>query len=399
MQRTRPDFTPEQLQIAWAQSRDNTRDPGRPGIDRLSAAMFAAELPENLAVMSRRIRRGEYNFSPLYPAFIRKKSGRLRLICVPTVRDRLIQRAIKVYLEDKDRLDLSNTISYGFLRGRGVVAAIAQACALRQSAPFAVKVDITAFFDSIDRDRLYDIINRRVGSRRVRELLRGVVGMEVLAQSRTAKRQLKDVGVKRGTGLRQGMPLSPLLSNLYLKRFDQDVAKDGVPAVRYADDILAFGRSYGEAEEIFDRVRSALMLFDLNLPDLGDGDKASVICGPRESVEYLGMDIRATGSGEFRPCVPKRKLEQVIADLEEIASVAVCVANRQTLGTVSRSLDSIVAGLEGAMRHAYGYDRFIARVVRAKEAAIAKLVSELIGPVAFDSLTDDGKRVLGLAPF
>ena len=107
------------LLIAWNQSRDSTKKCAAPGADRMKASKFAANLESNLELLSSQLKTA-YSFSKLRPFLVPKTGGKKdRVICIPTVRDRLVQRTIAKYLHEYRKLPIYNSSSFGFLPETG----------------------------------------------------------------------------------------------------------------------------------------------------------------------------------------------------------------------------------------------------------------------------------------
>jgi retron-type reverse transcriptase len=140
------------IRTVWNQCRDSTPSTaGAAGVDNLSASVFASRLAEHIAAMREDIRAGVYRFSKLRIAPIQKPTGGYRIIAIPTVRDRLLQRALLAHLENDRRFDASSPISFGFTRGRTLSLAQERALELRQTRPWVLQADIVKFFDRIRR--------------------------------------------------------------------------------------------------------------------------------------------------------------------------------------------------------------------------------------------------------
>src|SRR5947199_9511926 len=98
--------------------------------------------------------------SRLRPVFIRKlNSDKERVICIPTVRDRVVQRAIVHYLDSSKRLPIYNPSSFGFIKGQGTKKAIDKAVELRSLYEWCVKADVESFFDRVPRPFLKERIS------------------------------------------------------------------------------------------------------------------------------------------------------------------------------------------------------------------------------------------------
>ncbi|MCC8945235.1 hypothetical protein H8A97_08965 [Bradyrhizobium sp. Arg62] len=137
---------------AWDASRDATSSPGSVGIDNQTAKQFASNLDANLDEIRKRLNNGSFGFSRLRPFFAQKHgSTKERVICIPTVRDRIVQRAIVNYLATSKILPIHNASSFGFIKGQGTSKAIEKAVELRSMYEWCVKADIESFFDQIPR--------------------------------------------------------------------------------------------------------------------------------------------------------------------------------------------------------------------------------------------------------
>jgi RNA-directed DNA polymerase len=142
----------DNLVDAWNSSRDATSKPGAAGIDNETAKRFASNSDANIEQIKKRLHSGTYGFSRLRPFFALKHgSTKERVICIPTVRDRIVQRAIVNYFAVSKSLPVYNASSFGFIKGQGTAKAIERAVELRSVFEWCVKADIESFFDQIPR--------------------------------------------------------------------------------------------------------------------------------------------------------------------------------------------------------------------------------------------------------
>jgi RNA-directed DNA polymerase len=273
------------LRNAWQKSRDNTIKAGRPGIDGVSAQHFAARLDTNLQTLTETLRNGTYGPSRLRAVLIPKpNSEKFRLICIPTIRDRIVQRTIVDYLVENKKFPIYNSSSYGFIKGRGTQSAIARAVVLRSKYDWCLKTDIEAFFDRIPRAYLKDRVNASLRANSLAPLIEKIIDCEI-KEDRLLKPRLLKQGIKPGVGVRQGMPLSPILANLVLAEFDREVERADIEMVRYADDILIFFASKAAANEGHDLIKTKLKHLNLEIPELADRTKTE-LKGPQEPVDF-----------------------------------------------------------------------------------------------------------------
>ena len=363
----------------------------------MSPTDFKARLEEHIAEIRSDIRRGAYKFNKLRIALKKKPTGSYRVLAIPTVRDRLLQRALLADLEADRRVKATSTISYGFTKGRKLRDAQEAALMLRGTRPWVLKADIERFFDRIPRQKVKDLINEQVRRKSIARLLCSAVDCELDDGGGWASEIARANGIQKGRGLRQGMPVSPMLSNILLKEFDDAVSKRGIVAVRYADDIAVFGSGEKECLGALDFMRHDLGAIRLTLPPIGPETKTSLF-GPSEAVEFLGVEIRRIGE-TYKLSAPFKKLEKIATDMASIASAAWCLEKRKNLGQVVRILDSFVIGHYHSMQVLDNPEDFLARLEAAKRKRLKCLLVEILGKHTVEHLNEKHLSILGLVPF
>jgi len=208
------------------------------GIDRVSPDDYAVDLQQRLSRLAERLADGTYKPSPARRIRLENDPG--RRIAVPTVEDRIVQRALLDVLGPFFEPELSHA-AYAYRPGRSVGQALRQAERYLEGAlHWAVRTDISAFFDSIDRELLLV----RLRSAEIDESL--IVLIRKLLRAGTIDGLYWS---ESGVGVPQGSPLSPLLSNLYLSGLDAAMTDAGYGYVRYGDDILLLARTSVEAAD------------------------------------------------------------------------------------------------------------------------------------------------------
>ena len=228
---------PANLRAAFARVKANR---GSAGVDHVTVERFEARLDENLDQLHVSLRDGTYRPQAIRRAWIPKPgSTEQRPLGIPTVRDRVVQTALRSALEPIFERDFAEH-SYGFRPERGAKDALRRVeRLLQQGYVYEVDADFKSYFDTIPRDRLLERVATRVSDGRVLALLRayleqGVMdGMECWTPTR---------------GTPQGAVISPLLSNLYLDPLDAQMAEQGFEMTRYADDFAVQCRSEAEAQ-------------------------------------------------------------------------------------------------------------------------------------------------------
>jgi RNA-directed DNA polymerase len=230
------------LNAAWRRVRANG---GAPGIDGITVEAFPGHLAGHTETLRGQLLDGSYRPSALRRVAIPKPNGGERQLGIPTVQDRLVQQALLQVLQPI--LDPTfHAHSYGFRPKRSGHQAVAAAQEyIREGYDWVVDLDLEAFFDHVNHDRLMSRLGERLADKRVRWIVRrflqaGVLENGVLTPTRE--------------GTPQGGPLSPLLANLVLDELDRELDGRGLRFVRYADDCNVYVRSERAANRAFENL-------------------------------------------------------------------------------------------------------------------------------------------------
>ena len=340
-------YAPAALAAAWAKVHANR---GAAGVDRQSVERFAARAEDYLAELASDLRTGHYRPQAVRRVDIPKGDGKTRPLGIPTVKDRIVQTAVKFAIEPIfEAIFLPS--SYGFRPGRGCKDALREVDRLiHDGYTFVVDADLRSYFDSIPHDRLMEQVATRVSDGRVLALLQAWLDQDVLH------------GMERWTptgGTPQGAVISPLLANLYLHPLDRLLAGKGHRMVRYADDFVVLCRSREDAEAVLADVRDWVEANGLTLhPDkthLGD-------CRQRgQGFDFLGYRFEA-GLRMIR----KKSLAKLKDKVREKTRRTQGVSLAQVIDT----LNPVLRGWFGYFKHAHWtmfppLDGFIRRRLRA----------------------------------
>jgi RNA-directed DNA polymerase len=220
---------------------------GAAGVDRQTVEDFERNLIGNLKQLSEQLRAGTFEPQPVRRKWIDKVgSSEKRPLGIPTVRDRVVQAALRMVLEPIFERDFAEH-SYGFRPNRGCKDALRRVeDLLKQGATWIVDADLKSYFDTIPQDRLKQRVEEKVSDGRVIGLVEQYLQQQVMDSGKSWTPE---------AGTPQGAVLSPLLSNIYLDPLDWAMAAAGVEMVRYADDFVILSRSAGEAEHALEQVR------------------------------------------------------------------------------------------------------------------------------------------------
>lgn len=218
----------ETLRAAWARVQANR---GAAGVDHETVTAFGRRIEENLTKLHEDLRTGRYRPSAVRRVRIPKpgKPGETRPLGIPTIRDRVVQSALRSVLEPIFEVGFAER-SYGFRPRRGAKDALRRVRQLIDAGnAHVVDADLKSYFDTIDHDNLLALLRRRVTDGKVLALVEGFLTAGILEDK---------VERTPGEGTPQGGVISPLLANIYLDPLDHLVAGRGWEMVRYADDFV-----------------------------------------------------------------------------------------------------------------------------------------------------------------
>jgi group II intron reverse transcriptase/maturase len=283
----------EELRAAFKAVRRNR---GAAGIDGVTVEAFESKLDRELAQLSDELRNWTYRPQPVRAVEIPKPTGGVRMLGIPTVRDRVVHAAIKAVLEPILEPTFSDH-SYGFRPGRNQRQAVeaARKWAL-MGKRFVVDIDLSRFFDRIHHDRLIYLLSKHILDKRILRL----VGMTLRSGI------MKDGLVRSSTeGSVQGSPLSPLLSNVVLDELDKELERRGLVFCRYADDCNIFVGSQNAADRV---MQSVTRYIEGKLKLVVNREKSKA--ARSRYVRFLGMTIAGT-SIAISGLSMKRAMEKV----------------------------------------------------------------------------------------
>ena len=262
---------------------------GAPGVDMETIEEFGAFLEPNLLSLQRELMSGQYRPRPLLRVYIDKEDGTQRPLSIPTVRDRVVQTAATMVLTPVLDPEFEE-VSYAYRPGRSVDQAVQRILALRDRGyHWVLDADIQRYFDEIPHHKLLECLQQYVQDERVLTLVQQWLMVEVQDQG---ERFRLDKGVP------QGSPLSPLLANLYLDRFDEAHIKHGHKLVRFADDFVILCKSRPQAEAALELSEAVLHELQLSLHP-----QKTRITNFDQGFRYLGVQFLR--SMAFRPKYPE----------------------------------------------------------------------------------------------
>ena len=224
----------QNIHQAWEAVAENQ---GIPGVDGVSLRQWQRNWEERLRQVIVDVRANRYRPHPLRRRMIPKTiPGEYRLLRIPTVRDRILQRAVLQILHPVFE-PIFLDCSFGYRPNRGLLGAVQRIIVLRENGyRCLLDADIDAFFDHVDHPLLLSFLKQDLPDDSLLPLVRAWL-------------DLGRIQPDQPVGIPLGSPLSPLWANVLLHRLDEKIARRGWPLVRYADDFIVF------AEELAARPR------------------------------------------------------------------------------------------------------------------------------------------------
>jgi len=278
--------------VLWAAYRRCRRNGGDPGIDGQTFEQIEAEGVEQwIGALAEALKAKAYEPEPVRRVWIEKESGKERPLGIPTVRDRVVQTAAMIVLAPIFEADLQPE-QYAYRPDRSAHDALRHLHRLLQSGHTeVVDADLKGYFDSIPHTELMRSVARRVSDGSVLHLIK--MWLEVPVQTRDARGRCRQSTRNRdmGRGTPQGAPISPLLSNIYMRRFLLSWKKLGCAReldariVNYADDFVICCR--GSPEEADSRMRILMKKLKLTVSEAKTRRRSL----PEESLDFLGYTI------------------------------------------------------------------------------------------------------------
>ena len=305
---------------------------GAPGSDGMTVDEALMYFKENQKELIDRIYRGKYTPSPVRRVEIPKPDGGVRKLGIPTVVDRTIQQAMAQQLVPiYEPLFADN--SYGYRPQRDAKQAILKVKEYaEQGYTYAVSIDLSRYFDTINHEILLNILRRDIKDERVIQMIK-----------RYLKGGVMENGVVMETeeGSPQGGNLSPLLSNIYLNEFDQEFLKRGVPCIRYADDIVLLAKSKRASERLLES-GTRYLEEKLKLTVNRDKSRTMSVFAIRK-FKFLGFALGRNGVGIYIRVHPK-SWEKFKSRLKELSS-------RKRVQRIKPTLEEIKVYARGWFNH------------------------------------------------
>lgn len=279
------------------------RNKGAAGVDGMTYDQLLPHLKEYREELLTKLHNGTYRPQPVLRVEIPKPDSGVRKLGIPTVIDRMIQQAINQVLQPIFDPTFSDN-SFGFRPKRSAHQAIIQAKSYyEQGYKYVVDMDMKAYFDTVNHDKLMYYIEGKVQDKRVLRLIRQYLKSGIM---------INGLFQASEEGTPQGGNLSPLLSNIYLNEFDKLLTARGHKFVRYADDCNIYVKSKRAGYRVME---SSINFLEGELKLTVNREKSAV--GSPLKRKFLGFCLLATKNGvKIRPhqkakSIVKQKLKKI----------------------------------------------------------------------------------------
>jgi len=318
------------LSAAWAEVKANK---GAAGVDHQTIEHYEGDLDANLNKLAAQLRDGSYVPQAVRRVWIPKPGSREgRPLGIPTVRDRVVQTALRNVIEPIFEVGFAAQ-SYGFRPGRGCQDALRRVEQLLDAGyTFVVDADLKSYFDTIPHAALRERVATKIADGRVLTLLDAFLEQEVMSTMGTTIPE---------AGTPQGAVISPLLSNIYLDPLDQLMAGRGWEMVRYADDFVILCRSQAEAAAALREVQDWTANAGLKLHP----EKTRVVDARQKGgFDFLGYHFERGHKW------PRKKSEQKLKDRVRALTKR---TNGQSLRAIITQLKPILEGWYEYFKHSH----------------------------------------------
>ncbi|NOW83571.1 RNA-directed DNA polymerase [Clostridium beijerinckii] len=277
------------------------KNKGAPGVDGETVEYFQSLLVDKINEIYCELKEGIYKPSPVRRTYIEKDDGTQRPLGIPTVKDRVVQQAVRNIIEPIFEPNFHPS-SYGYRPNCSCQKAVAKAERFlnKWELEYVVDMDLSKCFDTLNHELIIKSINEKISDGKVLRLIRTFLESGILEDGAFEETPI---------GSPQGGVISPLLMNIYMDKFDKKMMEKGIRIVRYADDILVFAKSESEAG----RYRTIATNILQNELKLTVNSKKTHITNVYKGVPYLGFIIKRN----YISIHPKRikKFKDKIRDL------------------------------------------------------------------------------------
>lgn len=311
----------ENLFSAWSLINKN---PHSYGIDRKTIQSVRDNIYSEIDLINKELLRGKFKFSPYRVRRLIKKDGKSRLLRIPTVTDRIVQKGILNIIGVRFYSDFCDC-SFGYREGKKISDAINQILKYRSEGYFFVlEADIEKFFDTVNKEKLFEMVkNKLKKGASLESLLKDSLNAEIGNPEMLSCQEIELLN-NHEIGIPQGGVLSPLYANIYLTFFDKKMLEASFKLVRYADDFVVLCKTKKEALKAYSYCKDILEnQLELRLHPLEDNSSGkTTITDFKKGFKYLGIQLGNDYICPAEASVSKfRKKAEELTNFKEVHSL------------------------------------------------------------------------------
>lgn len=389
---------------------------------------FSDELLHNIC---HKISIKKYKCEPLTPIILPKSNcprraslttDNSRLVCVPSVQDKVLQKVFINYLKTHYKTSYHKFCKFDHALNKGINdkkidivgkegkiekkvitgirKSLYESIELRNTYDYVLKADIVKFFDNINREIALEKFHKEFLLQNQNDEILYIFKKFLYCD---AKLGLGDKKYKnlleshlnklKGKGVRQGMPIASLCASMYLYEFDELVTSNGIPYIRYADDFLLFSNTYQKAKEIKEFVKLELESIGLAI-EKDNGEQKTKIYGLNQVFTYLGFEIILSEKYQtFVRKIPTDVFERAVSRIEYYDSLTKVKREFSTYIHFSSMLDNLISGYTNyySEENADNGRAFKISLSQASKEVRKKLIKASLG-IDFDQIESKNKQ-------
>lgn len=349
-------YTERTLELAWEKVRRNA---GACGIDGITISTFAKDIQSRLLAVNEHLKKGTYQPKPVKRVMIPKPgSTEKRPLGIPTVRDRVVQTALKMVIEPIFEKEFAPQ-SYGSRAGHGCKDALRQVDKLLKSGyTHVIDADLKSYFDTIPHERLMELVKEKIADGRILALIEQYLKQGIIEGDKEWE------AGKEGSP--QGAVISPLLANLYLNPLDWLMANAGYEMVRYVDDFVVLCKSPEAAQQALETIRNWCQEAELILHP--EKTKVVDMNTKQATLDFLGYTIYRSKRGKIKRRARLKSEKKLRAILKPL-----------TKRSNGISLEITIARINPILKGWYGYFKHSSReYLKDRDGWVRKRLREIL---------------------
>lgn len=299
------------------------------GVDKMKMETFFKNLDNNIQLLSDSLANETFNFFDAKGVAIPKpNTDEHRIIAVSTISNRVVLKALSDLLSQKfaKKIQQNQDISFAYQKGKNIWDALKKIKEYyKEGYTWAFETDIKDFFGSVNNNKIIKSLEKYKFDKKLIELLKKGLHQKIDVTNIPEKYHHKFINKNPEKGILQGSPLSPILSNLYLSKFDEYI-KNRYKLVRYADDLVVLCKNEEEAHKAYADVQQQLHALELEIyplnPAEGEKVKTRILqISPQTPLTFLSISFDGTHSYPSEKAI--ESLKQKIKEYTQNKSLSV----------------------------------------------------------------------------